>query len=146
MRNFNWGLKLLWKYFLFIFQKTALPTGFVPAAKLSWVQVPAEALSSSLCRCSVTKLCLTLCDPMDCSTPGLHVHHQLLGFTQIHVHWVSDVIQLSHPLSSPSPPALNLSQHHGLFNWVSSSHQVAEILGFQLQHQSFQWIPRTNLL
>ena len=146
MRNFNWGLKLLWKYFLFIFQKTALPTGFVPAAKLSWVQVPAEALSSSLCRCSVTKLCLTLCDPMDCSTPGLHVHHQLPEFTQTHVHWVSDAIQPSHPLPPLSPPAFTLFQHQGLFQWVGFSPQVAKVLELQLQHQSFQWIFRTDLL
>ena len=66
--------------------------------------------------------------------------------TQIHVHWVSDAIQPSHPLSSPSPPALNLSQHQALFKWVSSSHQVAKELEFQLQHQSFQWTPRTDLL
>ena len=69
--------------------------------------------------------------------PGLPVCHQLLEFTQTHVHRVGDVIQPSHPLSSPSPPALNLSQHHGLFQWVSSSHQVARVLEFQLQHQSF---------
>ena len=81
----------------------------------------------------------TLCDPKDCSTPGIHVHHQLPEFTQTHVHWVSDVIQPFHPLSSPSPPDFNLSQHQGLFKCVSSSHQVAKILEFQLQHQSFQW-------
>ena len=91
---------------------------------------------------SVTQSCLPLCDPMNCSTPGLPVHHQLLEFTQTHVHWVGDAIQPSHPLSSPSPPALNLSQHHGLFKWVSSLHQVAKILEFQLQHQSFQQTPR----
>ena len=95
---------------------------------------------------SVSQLYLTLCDPMDCSTLGLPVHHQLLELTQTHVHWVSDAIQPSHPLSSPSPPALNLSQHQGLFKWVSSSHQVAKVLEFQLQHQSFQWTPRTDLL
>ena len=67
-------------------------------------------------------------------------------FTQTHVHWVSDTIQPSHPLSSPSPPALNLSQHQGLFKWVSPSHQVAKVLEFQLQHQSFQWIFRTDFL
>ena len=81
--------------------------------------------------------CVWLCDPMSCSTPGLPVHHQLPEITQTHVHWVSDVIQPSHPLSSPSPPAFNLSQHQGLFKWVSSSHQVAKVLEFQLQHQSF---------
>ena len=87
---------------------------------------------------SVAQLCPTLCDPMDCSRPGLPVHHQLLEFTQTHVHWVCDAIQPSYPLSSPSPPAFNLSQHQGLFKWVSSSHQVAKVLEFQLQHQSFQ--------
>ena len=87
---------------------------------------------------SVAQSCPTLCDPMNCSTPGLPVHHQLLDFTQTHVHRVSDAIQPSHPLSSPSPPDLDLSQHEGLFKWVSSSHQVAKVLEFQPQHQSFQ--------
>ena len=86
---------------------------------------------------SIAQSCPTLCDPMDCSTPGFPVHHQLPEFTQINVHWVSDAMQPSHPLSSPSPPAFNLSQHQGLFQWVSSSHQVAKILEFQFQHQSF---------
>ena len=95
---------------------------------------------------SVTQSSLTLCDPMDCSTSGFPVHHQLPGFTQTHVHRVSDAIQPSHPLSSPSPPALNLSQHQGLFQWVSSSYQVAKVLEFQLQHQSFKWIFRTDFL
>ena len=95
---------------------------------------------------SVTQLCPTLCDPMDCSAPGLPVHHQLPELTQTHVHLVGDAIQPSHPLLSPSPPAFNLSQHQGLFQWVSSSHQVAKELEFQLQHQSFQWIFRTDLL
>ena len=90
--------------------------------------------------------CPTLCDPIDCSTRGLPVHHQLPEFTQTHVHCVGDVIQPSHPLLSPSPPALNLSQNQGLFKWVSSSHQVDKVLEFQLQHQSFQWTPRTDLL
>jgi len=75
---------------------------------------------------------------MDCSVPGLPVYHPLPEFTQTHVHWVGDAIQPSHPLSSPSPPTLNFSQHQGLFKWVSSSHQVAKVLEFQLQHQSFQ--------
>ena len=85
-------------------------------------------------------------NPMNHSTPGLPIHHQLPEFTQTHVHWVGDAIQPSHPLSSPSPPALNLSQHQGLSKWISSSHQVANILEFQLQRQSFQWTPRTDLL
>ena len=95
---------------------------------------------------SVAQSCLTLCDPMDHSTPGHPIRHQLPEFTETHVHWVSDDIQLSHPLSSPSPPALNLSRHQGLFQWVSSSHQVAKVLEFQLQHPSFQWTLRTDLL
>ena len=95
---------------------------------------------------SVVQSCPTLCDPMNCSTPGLPVHHQLLEFTQTHVRWVSDAMQSSHPLLSPSPPALNLSQHQGLFKWVSCSYQVAKVLEFQLQHQSFQWTPMTDLL
>ena len=82
---------------------------------------------------SVSQSCPTVCNPMDCSTPGLPVHHQLWEFTQTHVHWVGDAIQSSHPLSWPSPPAFNLSQHQGLFKWVSSSHQVPKILEFQLQ-------------
>ena len=96
--------------------------------------------------CSVAQLCLTLCDPMNHSTPSLPVYHQLLESTQTHVHWVGDAIQPSHPLSSPSPPALNLSEYQGLFKWVSSLYQVAKVLEFQLQHQSYQWTPRTDLL
>ena len=87
-----------------------------------------------------------LCDPMNYSTPGLPVHHQPRDSTQTYVHWVSDANQPSHPLSAPSPPALNLSQHQALFQWVNSSHQVAKVLEFQLQRQSFQWTPRTDLL
>ena len=78
------------------------------------------------------------------STPGFLVHHQLLEVTQTHAHQIGDAIQPSHPLSLPSPPALNLSQHQGLFQWVSSSHQVAKVL--ELQHQSFQWIFRIDFL
>ena len=95
---------------------------------------------------SVTQSYPTLCDPMNCSTPGLPVHRQLPESTQTNVHWVGDAIQPSHLLSSPSPPALNLSQHQGLFKWVSFSHQEAKVLEFQLQDQSFQWTPRTDLL
>ena len=89
---------------------------------------------------SVAQSCPTLCNPMNCSTPGLPVHDQLPESTQTHVYWVSDAIQPFHPLSSPSAPALNPSQHQGLFKWVSSSYQVAKVLEFQLQHQTFQWI------
>ena len=83
---------------------------------------------------------------MDCSMPGFPVHHQLPEFTQTHVRRITDAIQPSPPLSSPSPPAPNPSQHQGLFQWVISSHQVARVLEFQLQHQSLQWTPRTDLL
>ena len=103
-------------------------------------------LISTIQFCSVAQLCLTLCDPMDCHMPDLPVHHELLELTQTHVHWVSDGIQPSHPLLSPSPPTFNHSQHQGLFRWVSSSHQVAKVLEFQLQHQSLpmniqDWFP-----
>ena len=107
-----------------------------------------DAFSLTWWWCSVTKLCLTLC--MDRSMPGFPVLHYLLKFAQTHVHWVSDATQPSHPMSSPSPPAFSLSQHQDLFQGVSSSHQVATVLEFQLEHQSFQWIsrslPRTDLL
>ena len=86
------------------------------------------------------------CDPMDLSTPGLPVHHQCPDFTQTHVHSVGDAIQPSHPLSFPYLPAFSISQNQGAFKWVRSSHQVAKVLEFQLQHHSFQWTPRTDLL
>ena len=87
---------------------------------------------SSIQFSSVTQSCPTLCDPMNCSTPGLPVHHQLPEFTQTHIHRVSDAIQPSHPLSSPSPPAPSPSQHQSLFQWVNSSHEVTKALEFQL--------------
>ena len=102
--------------------------------------------SSCLQFSSVPQSCPTLCDPMDWSMPAFPVHHQLLEFTQTHVHRVGDAIQPSHPLSSPSPPTFNLPQHQGLFKWVSSLHQVSKVLEFQLQHQSFQWIFRIGFL
>ena len=89
-------------------------------------------IESSVQFSSVAQLCPTLCDPMNHSTPGLPVHHQLLEFTQTHVHQVGDAIQPSHPLSSPSPPAPNPSQHQSIFQWVNSSHEVAKVLEFQL--------------
>ena len=94
---------------------------------------------------SVTQLCPTRFDPSDCSTPGFPVHHQLPELAQTHVHRVGDAFQPAHPLSSPSP-TINRYQHQGLFQRVSSSHQVAKVLQFQLQHQSFQWIFRTDFL
>ena len=98
------------------------------------------------CCCSLTQSYPTLCDPMDCNIPGSSVHLHLPAFTQTPVHWAGDAIQPPHPLLPPSPPALSLSQHQCLFKWVSSSHLVAKVLEFQLQHQSFQWTPRTDLI
>ena len=95
---------------------------------------------------SVAQSCPTLCNPMNHSTPGLPVHHQLPEFTQTHVHRVSDAIQPFHPLSSPSPTAPNPSQHQSLFQWVNSLHEVAKVLEFQLQHHSFRRNPRADLL
>ena len=89
-----------------------------------------------------------LCDPMICSTPGLPVHHQLPEFTQTHVHWVDDAIQPSHPLSFPSPPTFNLSQHQDLLPMSQLFTPGGQSIGqsIQLQHQSFQWTPRTDFL
>ena len=141
--------------------------GILQARILVWVAVPFSRGSSQtqgpnpgLLHCShqgsptslvqsvssVAQSCPTLCDPVDCSTLGFSVHHQLPEPTQTHVHWVSDAIQPSHPLLSSSPPIFNLSQHQGLFQWVSSPQQEAKVLEFQLQHQSFQWIFRTGFL
>ena len=94
----------------------------------------------------IAQLCQTPCNPMNRSTPGLPVHHQLPEFTQTHVRGVRDAIQPSHPLSSPSPPAPNPSQHQSLFQWVNSSYEVAKLLEFQLLHHSFQRTPRADLL
>ena len=110
-----------------------------------WGQDP-KCLLESVQFSSVAQSRPTLCDPMNHSTPGLPVHHQLPEFTQTHVHRVSDAIQPSHLLSSPSPPAPNPSQHKSLFQWVNSSHEVAKVLEFQLQHQSFQRNPGADLL
>ena len=95
---------------------------------------------------SVTQSCPTLWGPMDCSMPGLPVHHQLWELAETHVHWVGDAILPSHPLLSSSPPAFSLSHHQGLFQWVSSSHQLAKVLELQLHLQSFQWTFRTDFL
>ena len=98
---------------------------------MSTCLVPKKSRATSVQLSSVAQSCPTLCDPMDCSTPGLPVYHHLPEFTQTHVHWVGDAIQPSHPLLFPSPPAFNLSQNQGLFKWASSSHQVAKVLEFQ---------------
>ena len=116
---------LMWKYYL------SIPTNFLGKMILTNTFHVTNVI---ILFSSVTQSCPSLCDPMDWSTPGLPVHHQLPEFTQTHVHWVGDAIQPSHPLSPPSPPAFNLSQHQGLFQWVSSLHQVAKVLEFQLQH------------
>ena len=129
----EWLLLCLWFYFFFYFFEHFM------FSKYSIIHTDSVQFSS-------VQLCPTLCDPMNRSTPGLPVHHQLPEFIQTHVHWVGDVIQPSHPLSFPSPPAFNLSQHQGLFQGVHSSHQVAKVLELQLQYQSFQWIFRTDFL
>ena len=94
----------------------------------------------------VAQSCLTLCNPMDCSTPGFPVHHQLPELTQTHVHPVGDAMQPLHPLSPPSSPAFNLSQHQGLFNESVLRIRWPRLSEHQLRHQSFQWIFRTDLL
>ena len=109
----------------------------VPASPQCILTVP-DFPSLSVLFSLVAQSCPTLCDPMDCSMPGLPVHHQLSELAQTHVHQVGDAIQPSHLLSSTSPPAFNLSQRQDLFQGVSSWHQVAKVLEFQLQHQSFQ--------
>ena len=103
---------------------------------ISWILNTLFQLSS------FAQLGLTLCNPMDCITPGFLVLYHLPEFVQTHVHQVSDEIQPSHHLLSPSPPVFSLSQHQGLSQWVSSSHQMEKVLKFQLQHQSFRWILR----
>jgi len=113
-----------------------------PSKRYSWFTASRFRVQFS----SVTQSCPTLCDPMNRSTPGLPVHHQLLEFTQTHVHRVGDAIHPSYPPLSPSPPAPNPSQHQSLFQWVNSLHEVAKVLEFQLQHLSFQRTPRTDLL
>ena len=133
-------------FFFFFFQKNREISLYTSYWLVCSVPPADDPQFSSVQFSSVTQSCPTHRDPMDHSTPGLPIHHQLPEFTQTHLHWVSDAIQPSHPLSSPSPLAFNLSQYQGLFHWVSSSHQVAKVLEFQLQHQSFQWILRTDLL
>ena len=111
-----------------------------------WTWLHVNLKTSSVQFSSAAQSCPTLCNPMNCSTSGFPVHHQHLEFTRTHVHRIGDAIQRSHPLSSPSPPAPTPFQHQGLFQWVNSLHEVAEVLEFQRQHQSFQWTPRTDLL
>ena len=118
----------------------------VPSSLMRIIIVPIFSLLCTVQFSPVSQSCSTLCDSMNRSTPGLPVHLQLLEFTQTHVHRVSDAIQPSRPLSSPSPPAPNPSQHQSLFQRVNSSHEVAKVLEFQLQHHSFQRNSRADLL
>ena len=134
-----------WFFALFLQKSHGKNSALAPSSSLVfWLKIMENyQRNSSVQFSSVTQSCLTVCDPMNCNTPGFPVHHLLPELVQTYVHWAGDAIQPSHPLSSPSPPALNLSQHQGLFQWVSFSNQVAKLLEFQLQHQSFQWIFRT---
>ena len=145
MLPFFWNTKW-WMYFLtfFIFQyhKVQVKCNTV---HMWWVCVSVFVLRMCVCVC-VCVCVFSSVQSLSQIWQGLPVHCQLPEFTQTHVHWVGDTIQPSHPLSSPSPPAFNLSQYQGLFKWVSSSHQVVKVLEFQLQHQSFQWIFRTDFL
>ena len=118
---------------------------FCKNEKLKQNAVSTHLMVSRICCCLVAQSCLTLCDFMDCSTPDFPVLHHLPRFAQTHVHWVGEDIQPSYPLSPPTPK-INISQLQGLFQWVSSSHQVAKISELQLQHQFFQWIIRTDFL
>ena len=127
-------------------KRTEAGKGYTEDPNLMWVPEAEKGLEHSQSIRSVAQSCPTLSNPMDCSMPAFPLHQQLPELAQIHAHQVSDAIQPSHPLSSPSPPAPNPSHHQSLFQWVSSSHQVAKVLEFQLQHQSFQWTPRTDLL
>ena len=118
------------------------------SSQIQWLEF-GEFPHRCVCICASVlslKSCPTLCNPMDCSTPGFPVHHQLLELAQTHIHRVGDAIQPSHPLLSPSLPAFSLSQHRGLLQFVISSHQVAKVLELQLQRQSFQWTFRTDFL
>ena len=113
-----------------------------------WVMYFMDQLCKGIQISSVARSCPTLCDPMNRSTPGFPVHHQLPELASTHVHWISDAIQPSHPLSSVPFSSFLQAQHQGFFQWVGSSHQLAKVLElqFQLQHQSFQWIFRTDIL
>ena len=148
--NFSWDTQWLSSPFLDIREWTNHCTPLIPLNRFSITKYITYFIAQKTMVCnpictywdpslklllqfsSVAQSCPTLCDPMNRSTPGLPVHHQLPEFTQTHVHRVSDAIQPSHPLSSPSPPAPNPSQHQSLFQWVNTSHEVAKVLEFQL--------------
>ena len=113
---------------------------------LSWDMLSYPTYNKYICFCSVTKPCPAFWDHIDSNIPGFPVLQSLPEFAQIHVHWVGDAIQPSHPLLPPSPCAISLHQHHGLFQLVGSYCQVAEVLELQLQPQSFQWLFRVDFL
>ena len=140
------GMELLGHMLILFLTFEELPSCFPELLQHLTFSLAMSEEFSSVQFISVAQSCLTLCNLMNHGTPGLPVHYQLLESTQTHVHRVNDAIQPSHPLSSPSAAALNLYQHQGLFQWASSSHQVAKVLEFQLQHKSFQWMLRTDLL
>ena len=135
----HWMENSIWSYSYCLLK---INTGMAFRFYITWAHFIEHQFSSVQFSHSVVSDSLR---PMNRSTPGLPVHHQLPELTQTHAHRVGDAIQPSHPLSSPSPVP-NPSQHQGLFQWVSSSHEVAKVFEFQLQHQSFPWTPRTNLL
>ena len=137
-----WWVMLLWTFGLCRISSgsTCSYLGYVPKSGIA-------GSYGSVQFSSVSQLCLTLCDPMDCSMPGIPVHHQLPELTQTHVHRVGDAMQPSHPLSSPSPTLLpSIVPSTRVFSKESVTHQVAKVLEFQLQHQSFQWTFRTDFL
>ena len=142
----GWNMQITTSIYFYLLLLIFLRHLIILLCELAYFKLICLVSMSSFCCCSFTQSGLTLCNPMDCSMPSFPVLHHLPEFAHTHVHWVSDAIQPPHPLSPPSPPALNLSQHQGLFQWVSSSHQVAKIQEFQLQHQSFQWVFRTDFL
>ena len=118
----------------------------LPVCQLETTRILSINLQLYIIISSVTKSCLTLCNILDCSMPDFPVLHHFAKFAHTRVHQVSDAIQPSYTLSSPSPSTFSHSQHQGLFKWVSFSHQVAKVLEFQLHHQSFQWRVRTDFL
>ena len=141
----SWRLITL-QYLLCLLNWQAGSFPLAPPGKSDAFHIVSSPSFLPCCSSTVAKLCLTFCNPMDCSMPGSFVLHYLPEFAQIHVHWISNPIQLSHPLPPPSTFTFNVSQHQGLSPWVCFSHQVARVLELQLQHQSFQWVFGTVFL
>ena len=146
----TWLIRIVghWEQFLAIYLAKVTIKGFQSEGDSIVLKkkVQNKTDNTPYCCCSVVELCLTLCDPMDCSTPVFPIPHHLLEFTQTRVHWVGDAIQPSHPLSSPSPPAFNPSQHQGLFPMSQFFTSDGQVLEPQLRHQSSQWIFRIYFL